>query len=352
MHQVRQQKMNSHEIEKRKQRWQSFLSMNNGTQHVFQIGYQPDALTRPLPWPDNKSERIEWAWEMYQRHLKRMEWLEDDSIPYLDIHTGTEIFAAAFGCDVYRPDNSMPFALPMIHSGSEVAQLEVPDLDTPPLAILFEIADELRRRAGKDALVRLVDIQSPMDIAALIWDKNDLYIGIVESPDAVKELVSKVADLMVKFLDQWFARYGQEFIAHYPIYYMPQGITLSEDEAGAVDAEMFVEFFLPELLKLSHRYGGIGIHCCANARHQWENFKSVSDLRLLNLVQPVDEIRTAYEFFAHHVPQMHSWSGDGPAWTWPDQYPDTARVVMGASAASRDEALDLSEKLHIACGRT
>jgi hypothetical protein len=344
--------MNPHKIGERKQRWQDFLSMNNGTQYIFQIGYQPDALPRPWPWSDNKSERIEWAWEKYQRHLARIEWLEDDSIPYLDVYTGTEIFAAAFGCEVYRPEDSMPFALPKIYRAGEVAQLKVPDLDVPPLAILFEIADELRRRAGEEAIVRLVDIQSPMDIAALIWDKNDLYVGIIETPGAVKELASKVGELMTKFLDEWFARYSREFIAHYPTYYMPQGITLSEDEVGAVDEGMFVEFYLPELLKLSERYGGIGIHCCADARHQWDNFRRVSDLRLLNLVQPVDELRAAYEFFADHVPQMHSWFGDGPAWTWPEQYPEDARVVMEVNATSRDEALELSEKLHIACGRT
>ena len=62
-------------------------------------------------------------------------------------------------------------------------------------------------------------------------------------------------------------------------------------------------------------------------------------------------LRDAWVFFADHVPQMHNWSGDGPAWTWPAQYPDEAWVVMEAGAASQDEALELAEKLHAACGR-
>ena len=343
--------MSLRKIEKRKQRWQDFLSMNNGTRYIFQIRYQPDELPRPKPWPDKKAERIEWAWERYQKHLERIEWLDDDSIPFLDVYTGTEIFAEAFGCQVYRPEDNMPFALPMIQTAGEVSKLKVPDLSVPPLALLFEMADELRERAGEEAILRLVDIQSPMDIAALIWDKNDLYVAMIETPDAVKELAAKVEELMFAFLDKWFSRYGREFIAHYPSYYMPQGITLSEDEVGAVNEEMFVEFYLPELIRLSERYGGIGIHCCANARHQWENFKRVSNLRLLNLVQPAAELRAAYEFFADHAPQMHSWCGDGPAWTWPEQYPEAARVVMETNASSKDEAMEISEKLNVACGR-
>ena len=338
----------SYNIEARKQRWRDFLFADSTTLYIFQINYQPDSLPRPHPWCDRKAERIEWAWESYQRHLQRMEWMPDDSIPYLDPFTGTEIFAQAFGCPVHCPDNNMPFARPLIHSASEVAKLRVPSLDAPPLAMLFEIADELRQRAGSEALMKLVDIQSPMDIAALIWDKNDLYIAMIESPEAVKELSAKTTELLVKFLDEWFARYGREFIAHYPLYYMPYGITLSEDEVGIVSEEMFMEFYLPELVELSRRYGGIGMHCCADAVHQWENFKKIPNLRLLNLVQPVSELRKAYQSFATHVPQMHSWCGEGPPWTWPQQYPKEARVVMGANASSKDEALALIEKVRLA----
>ena len=343
--------MNAYDIEARKQRWRDFLSMDPSTHYVYQITYQPDSLPRPLPWPDKKAERIAWAWETYQRHLARIEWLPDDSIPFLDTYTGTEIFAEAFGCQVYRPEDDMPFALPLVHNAREASRLEAPDLSAAPLALLFEIADELRRRAGPEALVRLVDIQSPMDIAALIWDKNDLYAAMIEAPEAVRELAAKVKELQVAFFDEWFGRYGREFMAHYPNYYMPQGITLSEDEVGAVSQQMFLDLFLPELVELSQRYGGIGMHCCATARHQWENFKKVPNLRLLNFVQPPEVTRAAHRFFAGHAPQMHLWCGDGPAWTWPGQYPEEAWVVMEASTNSQDEALELAEKLHVACGR-
>jgi hypothetical protein len=132
---------------------------------------------------------------------------------------------------------------------------------------------------------------------------------------------------------------------------MPQGITLSEDEVGVVSREMFVELFLPELAELSDRYGGIGVHCCANARHQWDGIARIPNLKVLNLVQPPGELRDAYAFFARRTAQFHSWFGDGPAWTWPALYPEGARVVMEVAANSRDEALELSDRLWAACGR-
>lgn len=339
-------------LEARKQRWCDFLDPAQPPRHLFCIGHDPAAPPRPWPWPDNVPERIDWAWQTYERELERAEWLLDDTVPHLAPFTGTEIFAEAFGCQVHRADDNMPFALPLVHNAAEAARVRVPDLNVRPLAMLFEIADELRRRAGNGALLQLVDIQSPMDIAALIWDKNDLYMAMIQQPNAVKDLAAKVHELLVAFLDAWFERYGPAFIAHYPKYYMPWGITLSEDEVGAVNGEMFEEFFADELVALSRRYGGIGIHCCADARHQWDNFARVPDLRLLNLVQPPEELRDAYAFFASRVPQMHSWCGDGEPWTWPGQYPSDARIVFRASAETREEALALSEKLWTALGRS
>jgi len=315
------------------------------------IGYEPDAEDRPLPWRELRDERVEWAWRKYERQMARAAWLRDDTLPFLDVYTGTEIFAEAFGCSVYYADDNMPFALPLVTSAAEADELRIPEVSTSSVAYLFDIADELRRRAGPEALVRLVDVQSPMDIAALIWEKSSFYPALIEAPDAVRALAEKVKAFLVAFLDEWLGRYGPAYIAHYPDYYMPGGMTLSEDEVGAVSKRVYRRLFHPELVELSERFGGIGVHCCAHARHQWEGFAMIPDLRLLNLVQPTEVLREAYESFAG-IPQMHSWCGDGDPWTWPEQYPEGSRVVMQASAATRDEALELSERMWEACGRT
>ena len=336
-------------IEVRKQRWINFLN-TPGAGHIFIINYAPDNEAPPLPWRDLKDERIEWAWRQYERQLARVAWLRDDTVPYVHVRTGTEIFAEAFGCNVYFPDDNMPFALPLVHSAREAAQLKAPELSTSSLAYLFDMADELVKRAGNGALVQIVDIQSPMDIAALIWDKETFYPALIEAPEAVVELADKVKQLLTLFLDTWFARYGAEFIAHYPAYYMPVGITLSEDEVGAVSRRVFDRLFLPELTELSERYGGIGIHCCAHAKHQWEGFRHIPNLRLLNLNQPAGVLRESYPVFAG-IPQMPIGDEEDAPWDRPARYPDGSRVVIQATAKTRDEALALADKLRAVCKR-
>ena len=340
----------AYSIEARKARWSRQLAGEGQPEHLFQVWYEPEAPARPPLWPQKKRERIEWALTLYEQRMARAEWLADDMVPGLLVTTGTEIFAAAFGCPVLQPEDDMPYARPIITDASQVAALPVPDLGAPSLAVLFEIADELRARAGHDAPLGMVDVQSPMDVAALIWDKNDFYLAMVETPEAVRELAHKVLQLQTAFFDAWFARYGRDFIAHCPYYYIPQGLTLSEDEVGIVNQQMFVEFYLPELAALSNRYGALGMHCCANSRHQWENFKTIPNLQLLNITQPPEVLRVAYPFFANHCIQYHGGL-EGPPSSWPAQLPVNSRAVLDVQPASEDEAKETAERLWEACGR-
>ncbi len=332
-------------IARRKSRWESLVDMSAPCSPAWVITLEGDGDERPFPWLTNIPQRIEWAWQTYLRDMARLEWLHDDRIPCLDPYTGTEIFAAAFGCAVSRPADNMPFALPLIESASAVARLKVPAIDAEPLRVLFDIADELRTRAGPEATMRLPDVQSPFDIAALIWDKRSFYTALLDCPEAVRELTSKVELLVTAFLDEWLRRYGQEIVAHYPHYYMRRGVTVSVDEVGSISARMCAAYVMPELMRLSQHYGGIGVHCCANARHQWPNFKRLPGLRVINLfgLERPGILRDATEFFAEHTAQINDW--DEPLSSWLPAVPPAAHVAFETTVRDGEEARRLAEQL-------
>jgi hypothetical protein len=332
-------------IAARKERWLNFYDMDRPAGHLFLVRCMPELEERPWPHADNLQARIEWALKKYQMQLEQLAWLDDDTIPFLDLFTGSEIFAAAFGCPVYYPPGDMPFTMPCIRSASEVSAVQIPGLDAPPIAALFAMAEELRRRAGSDALMHMVDMQSPMDVAAQIWDKTQFYPAMIQSPEAVRELADKVRVFQIRFLDEWFARFGREFIAHYPDYYMKSGISISEDEIGAVSGKMFNNFFLPEINALSERYGGIGINTSTYARHQWNNLKKIPALRLLNINQPGDVLREAVPFFAETTAQWPVFPMHETAWNDPAQIPPGARVVIEVTANCKREAVERVSRL-------
>jgi hypothetical protein len=334
------------EIRRRQDRWDRATRRESPPGFLFLVRCaDPDQPPRPPLWPDRKQERIEWIWGDYQRQMRRAAWLDDDAVPHLNMLTGTEIFAEAFGCRVHRPSDNMPFALPLIHSAAEVDRIRVPELSASSLAYLFDMAGELQRRAP-EAVFRLPDVQSPMDIAALILEKTAFFTALIESPDALRELAGKVRALLTAFLDEWFRRYGTRYVAHYPDYFMTGGMTLSEDEVGAVNPEMFDEFFLPELAALSQRYGGIGMHCCANARHQWPGFLRIPNLRVLNICQPLEVATATYPFFGRGPLHWHGNIASGPVETWPRQYPAEARFVIETQAQTPEDARRVAGALH------
>ena len=342
-------------IEERKQKWLRFLNNTDGvnTMYLIDIDKVPaNVASRPFPRPELINERIDWAYENYNLQLEQMEWLADDRIPHLSPYTGTEIFAQAFGCTVRYPDNDMPFALPKYDSIAKAASLKIPNVHDTPLDNIFEIARRLRQRAGDGTLMHLPDIQSPLDIAALLLDKEAFYVAMAEEPDAILELIEKTKTLLTTFLDEWFAEFGHAYIAHYPSYYMQGGITLSEDEVGAFGAKMFDKFVLGTLNELSEKYGGIGIHCCADSEHQWANFLKVKDLKILNLCNKKDFIKKSVKFFAESTAQ---WPIDGttPASetepSWFAERPACARVVLAYKAANRKGAVEIAKRAEELC---
>ena len=326
----------------RKARWQQFYDLDSDRRYLLVVNDLDLYPVRPQPNPDLLPERIEWAWQVYQKRMAALEWLDDDRIPFLDVYTGTEIFAEAFGCPVIHSEDKMPFALPLVQNAAEASRLRMPDFGSTPLATLFEIADELRRRAGSPAVMHLPDIQSPLDIAALIWNKQTFDPALLEEPEPVLELASKISELQVAFLDAWFARYGQEFVSHYPDYYMPSGLTLSEDEVGAVSPRVFETLFLPELEFLSNRYGSLGMHCCAHARHQWKGFLRIPNLKLLNFVQPQKVLLEATTTFAGKAAQMHNWDPMPNLAAGPESFPLPGHHVLMPSAATPAQAQTLA----------
>ena len=344
------------QITKRLARWNSFLSGGLPQRFLFHVNFplpEWDAKLPPAvpPWPEKASARIERHWAEYELMCCKAMRVDDDRIPYLSNMTGTEIFAEAFGCRVHRPDDTNPFALPLIHTAAEADRIKPPDLSTSSLAYLFDIADELYRRGGTGAVMKLVDVQSPMDIVALIWDKSELFLAMVEAPDTVRNLAEKVRRLLTAFFAEWFKRYGTIFVAHYPDYVMHGGITMSVDEVGTVSEEMFRRFFRDELACLSRQFGGIGIHCCADARHQWGNFREIPGLRLINHNAPPtrnarEYLHDALRFYGARVAQMPvGWSPDGMPDTWPRQFPEGTRVVFEVQAEDAVRAAAIATRL-------
>lgn len=331
------------QVQQRKQRWIDFADPSTQVNRLLVANYAEGMPERPMLWWEKMKEREEWAYLRYVRQMEDLDVIPDDKVPFLCMLTGTEIFAEAFGCSVHKPNNNTPFALPRVFSVEDLSKVKKPRLEDTKLVLLFEEADRLKARVGKDALLGLPDIQTPMDIAALIWEKSDFFAAMYEEPEAVHELAYMVREFMFEFFDIWFARYGKEFSAHFPDYYMPYGVSMSEDEIGVVSSQMYREFFEGELWSFSERYGAIGIHSCSDSAHQWKNLRRIPNLKVINLHRKREETLQALDFFRGVCGMYPTGEGERLTDFGDLKQPEEIHVAVNFYGQTREETRRVAE---------
>jgi hypothetical protein len=300
------------------------------------------------------TEWRDWMLRGYEARVQWLEALDDDSVPCVRMNTGTQIFASAFGCRVQVPTDSPAFALPAVETAAEADALAEPGLDAPPLARYFELAETVRERLGDDAPVSVPDIQSPFDIAALIWRKEQLLIAMIDEPAAVKRLVRKCQNLLTEFWLELKRRFPNCNLCHCPNAWAPPelGCWLSEDEAGAMSVSMFEEFCLPSLAEMSETFGGMFMHCCATADHQYGNFARIPNLRGLNRVFQAPGPKPAVEAFSGQTVLMMAWMTEAQVNDLLDMALPTTRYLFNMPAQPLDDARRTYERLRERCPRS
>jgi hypothetical protein len=334
---------------------------------LFAGPFRGHALVFSPPAPDVEkpgdfaiSERpvadfVPWLVAGYEAKVRSTEALDDDSVPYVNLATNTGVFAGAFGCPIHVYDTETNAAAqPIVSAPEEADALSEPSLDSRELARYFGAAELVRRELGPDVPVSVPDIQSPFDVAALVWRKEDLFVALHIDPDAVERLVGKCERLLASFIDELLRRFPNANLCHYPYAWAPSdlGMWLSEDEAGSMSTEMFERFCLPSLARLSERYGGLFMHCCANADHQYGEFLKIPNLRGLNRVFLEPGPRPAIDAFSGRTVLILGCGGEeGMRELLAMARPDT-RFLFNVGAPTLDEAKALLERLRKLCPRS
>ena len=223
--------------------------------------------------------------EDYERQVAYVEAAGGHAVPRARLGCGTHLYAVAFGCEAHQFTDSNPCALPRVGTAQEADQLGAPEIwKSPPLCRVFELADAVRKELGHDAYLGPPDIQSGFDTACLVWDKASLLTAMLLEPESVKRLVDKCARLLSNFLAELREEFPSLSPAHCPDVWAPPslGPWLSNDECGAFNTACFEEFCLPELVDLAETFGGLGMHCCADAEHQFGSFKKIPGFYAFN----------------------------------------------------------------------
>ncbi len=301
-------------------------------------------------------EWVPFYLRQYEIMVDYRERLDLDFVPFVNLNTNTGIFASAFGCrlHVFKEYDTPACALPAVSTAAAADALADPVLErVPALARILELAERMRERLGPDIPIGVPDVQSPFDISALVWQKDDFFAAMVENPGAVKRLVEKCRRLLVAFLTEFQKRVPNVNLSHCPVtgWAPPElGCWLSEDEAGSISADMFEEFALPSLTDLSTRFGGMFLHCCAAADHQYANFARIPDLRGLNRVfQYPPGPGPALDLFSRQAVMIQAWLNESAVHTFLEQSRPDTRFLFELEPLPIEDAKPVIERVRAAC---
>ena len=291
------------------------------------------------------SNWMPWVVEDYGHQVEMVEAVEGDAVPCARLPTGTHIYAAAFGCDVHRFPDSNPCAKPLLTTAEEADRIEVPDVwNSPVLYRIFELGQAVQQELGDGAFLGPPDMQSGFDTASLVWNKTDFLCAMLDDTDsaAVKRLVDKCAALFQDFLVEFRREFPNCSPCHCPAAWAPpeMGPWLSNDECGAFSTDLFEEFCLPELVALSETFGGLGMHCCAAAEHQFESFKKIPGFYAFNRVAAGQGYAPLLEHFGGEAAPVHvlSWLADEEIEFLVRNAPAGTRFVFNLNGTTVEEA--------------
>ncbi|HEY8665603.1 MAG TPA: uroporphyrinogen decarboxylase family protein [Tepidisphaeraceae bacterium] len=322
------------------------------------IWMSPEIPQQPGPGDVSCSELpvskwVDWFCRVYEARVCYSDEIEDDAVPYVSIATGTGVFASCFGSELHICPDNIAAARPAVTTAEDADRIPQPTLDAAPIRRIFQAAEQIRRRLGDDVPIGIPDIQSPFDIAALIWNKEDMFVAMIEEPEAVHRLASRCHHFLKRFLHAFIRDCTPVNLCHCPYAWAPPelGAWLSEDEAGSISPQQFRDFCLPILTNLSHMFGGLFMHCCAKADYQYSNFRAIPNLRGLNRVFQAPGPKPAIDAFSGQTVLIQAWMSPPDIERMLALCKPNTRLLINMPAQPLDDARRTFEQLREHCPR-
>lgn len=178
-----------------------------------------------------------------------------------------------------------------------------------------------------------------------------IYCAMLDEKEsgAVHRLVAKCAELFKTFLIEFRREFPNCSPCHCPTVWAPpeMGPWLSNDECGAFSTPVFREFCLPELVDLAETFGGLGMHCCADAEHQFESFKEIPGFYAFKRVAAQQGYAPLLEHFTGDTAPVHvlAWISEEDIEYLVRGAPDRTRFIFNLCGTTVDEARSWLERM-------
>lgn len=197
-------------------------------------------------------------------------YIDDDYIPAFITDDSPYALADAFGCKGAFMDRLF-LAKPLILKPEDVYNLEKPNLDQPRGWIkgVFDAIGYFQEKTEGKIPFHLGDIQAPLATAATILKDEHLFCAMYTNPKEIHYLLQMVTETIIDYISKYIELIGGEHLI--PIHCMPytwkepgSGTALSDDLLAVISPDLYKEYALPYIKKISESFGNLVVHSCGD----------------------------------------------------------------------------------------
>lgn len=211
--------------------------------------------------------------------------LRGDFVPTLSPSIGSVGIPSAFGCELVWQANDLPTVRPLLGDDPDaIFALQTPSVIDGELGRMLDYTAYFIEQTTGRYPIRICDVQGPLDNAAQIMGHDNLRMAMRTHPRAVHSLLKKITNLIIAFVQaqrDLAMCYGCGFVPSTLQPWLPdgKGISISDEYAALIPAQMHDEFALPYLNQLSEAFGGIFLRASGNWLHQIPSLSRARRLR-------------------------------------------------------------------------
>ena len=236
--------------------------LNHKTPYLLSVHHDPAYRQ----CPDDR-RMVEWACEILAKDLAAP--ASNNVLPSFFADYGTVSMPAMYGGTVIPArDGGGIHIKPVARTIEDVLNLTPCDFEQTDFQRALDMHREICKRLGtRDIHLRTPDLQGPLNTLALLFEnQSELMIAMYEQPDLVHEAVRRVTDLLIACVARYRLEAGAEKVIGniWPYIALPDGngISITQDYMPLLSPELYAEFELPYLKKISDTFNGVFIHCC------------------------------------------------------------------------------------------
>ena len=206
----------------------------------------------------------------------------DDTIQALHpIGSSTGWLTEVFGGETVWFHHRPPYPHPVIHEVAQIDRLRPNFAGSPLYQAAIEHMRYYHRIVGDRIPIGPPDLQSPIDVASMIFDYTQLIYAMIDEPAKVHSLMRMITETMIEACHAFRQEMTDYPMSHFN-WWLPRGIFMSDDLQAVLNAELYREFAVPYAEMLAREFGGVALHSCGRILHNIDNVASIKGLIVFN----------------------------------------------------------------------